>query len=336
MNNKVLIIAEAGVNHNGSLDMALKMVDAAVKMGADLIKFQTYIPENLVTRSAPLAEYQQKNQSEESQFEMLRKLALSFPEFEKLSKYANDAGITFISTPFDLESVDFLHTLNMPLWKIPSGEITNYPYLKKIASFKEKIILSTGMSSEKEVEDAVRLIKENGTEDLTLLHCTTEYPAPYDSVNLRAMDTLRAKFGLPVGYSDHTKGNTAAIAAVARGAAVIEKHFTLDNNLPGPDHKASLEPAAFKEMVDGIRLCEELLGDGRKQPSVAELPNRAVARKSIVCQKDIKRGEIFTEDNLTTKRPGDGVCPMEWEHVMGRTASRDYRKDEKIDASELK
>jgi len=332
--NKTLIIAEAGVNHNGSLELACRMVDAAADMGADLIKFQTYVPQNLVTRSAPLAAYQKRNQEEESQFEMLRKLALSFEEFTSLANYCQNRGVAFLSTPFDMDSIDFLHGLHMPFWKIPSGEVTNYPYLKKIASFGDPIVLSTGMCSMDEVEAAVALCRANGCGEITLLHCTTEYPAPMESVNLRAMDALRERFGVSVGYSDHTEGIEAAVAAVARGASVIEKHFTLDRTLPGPDHKASLEPPVFAEMVRAIRQTELLLGSGIKEPCGAELGNRAVARKSIVAARNIAKGEIFTDDLLTTKRPGDGICPMRWEELMGKSAKRDYRKDEKIHADE--
>lgn len=332
--NKTLIIAEAGVNHNGSLEMACRMVDAAAEMGADLIKFQTFVPENLVTRTAPLAAYQKKNQAEESQFEMLRALALSFEDFERLAAYCKERGIAFISTPFDTDSVDFLHGLHMPFWKIPSGEITNYPYLKKISSFGEPIILSTGMCTMEEVAAAVALCRENGCGDLTLLHCTTEYPAPFESINLRAMDALRERFGVSVGYSDHTEGIEAAIAAVARGASVIEKHFTLDRNLPGPDHKASLETATFAAMVRGIRAVEQMLGSGIKEPSEIELGNRAIVRKSIVAAREIAKGEIFTDEILTTKRPSGGICPMRWQELIGKQASRSYGKDEQIDATE--
>ncbi len=331
---KTLIIAEAGVNHNGSLEMACRMVDVAKDMGADLIKFQTYIPENLVTKKAPLAAYQKKNQKEESQYEMLKKLALSFDEFSYLSDYCKKVGIPFISTPFDMDSIEFLCKLNMPFWKIPSGEITNYPYLKKIASFSQPIILSTGMSTMEEVEAAVDLCVKNGSKDISLLHCTTEYPAPIESVNLKAMDTLKERFHMPVGYSDHTKGIEASVIAVAHGASIIEKHFTLDCSLPGPDHKASLDPESFKEMVKAIRRTETLLGDGIKEPCLVELANREVARKSIVAARNISRGEIFTEQMLSTKRPGNGICPMRWEELIGKVASREYNVEEQIDASE--
>lgn len=332
--NKTLIIAEAGVNHNGSLEMACRMVDTAAEVGADLIKFQTFIPEKLVTRTAPLAAYQKENQKEKSQYDMLRALALSFEEFEQLAAYCKSRGIAFISTPFDMESVEFLHGLHMPFWKIPSGEITNYPYLKKIASYGEPIILSTGMCTLEEVEAAVALCRENGCGDLILMHCTTEYPAPMHSVNLYAMDTMREYIGVPVGYSDHTDGFEAALAAVARGATVIEKHFTLDRALPGPDHKASLEPATFAAMVRGIRNVEQLLGSSTKAPNEIELGTRSVVRKSIVAAREISKGEIFTDDLLTTKRPGDGINPMRWQELIGKRASRDYERDEQIDATE--
>lgn len=331
----VLIIAEAGVNHNGSITLAKKMVDAAVQMGADVIKFQTYIPENLVTQSAPMAAYQKKNTDDASQYAMLKKLALSFAEFEELAAYCRKRGIAFLSTPFDMDSIDFLSGMDMPFWKIPSGEITNYPYLAKIASLGAPMMLSTGMCDLAEVEAAVALCREKGSKNITLLHCTTEYPAPADSVNLCALDTLRTHFPYPVGYSDHTKGILAAVAAVAHGATVIEKHFTLDSAMEGPDHRASLEPAEFAEMVRAVRAVEEMLGDGKKEPSPAELPNRAVARKSIVAAKDIAAGEIFSPENLTTKRPGDGICPMRWPQLLGKTATRNYGKDEQIDDGEL-
>ena len=332
---KVLVIAEAGVNHNGNMDLAYKMIDAAKEMGADILKFQTYVPERLVTRNAPLADYQRKNQAEDSQFEMLRKLALSFDEFRALAEYCKKRGMTFMSTPFDEDSVEFLHTLGMNFWKIPSGEITNYPYLKKIASYGEKVIMSTGMSTIDEVSDAVALLREFGTYDITLLHCTTEYPAPLESVNLCAMDALREKFNVKVGYSDHTADIFTAIAAAAHGAQVIEKHFTLDKNLPGPDHKASLTPSEFSEMVLGIRKVETVWGSGIKEPCEAELSNRSVARKSIVADLDISKGEIFTEKNLTTTRPGLGITPMKWNSLIGKTAKRSYKSDERIDESEL-
>lgn len=333
--SKVFIIAEAGVNHNGSIELAQKMVDAAIDMGADIVKFQTYVPERLVTRNAPLADYQRKNQDEDSQFAMLKKLSLSFDEFRSLADYCSKRGVPFMSTPFDEMSVEFLHSLGMNCWKIPSGEITNYPYLKKIASFGEKVIMSTGMSTIDEVSDAVALLREFGTDDITLLHCTTEYPAPIDSVNLYAMDALREKFNVNVGYSDHTADIFTATLAAARGASVIEKHFTLDKNLPGPDHKASLTPSEFSDMVKSIRKVETVLGSVIKEPCTAELSNRSVARKSIVADLDISKGEIFTEKNLTTKRPGLGINPMKWNSLIGKTAKRSYKSDERIDESEL-
>lgn len=332
---KTLIIAEAGVNHNGSLERALEMVDVASKMGADIIKFQTFIPEKLVTNSAPMAEYQQKNISDSAtQYEMLKKLSLSFDDFRRIWARCNEVGVQFISTPFDIESANFLHSLGMDCWKIPSGEITNLPYLRKIASFGEKIIMSTGMCTMEEVAAAVLLVK-SGTSNISLLHCTTEYPAPYESVNLRAMNTLAKTFGYPVGYSDHTAGIEAAVAAVSLGATIIEKHFTLDKTLPGPDHKASLNPKEFEEMVRAIRNTEKMLGNGEKTPALAELGNRAVARKSIVAAKPIQAGEIFSEENLAVKRPGTGLSPMTWDTLLGKTAKESYAKDEQIYAQEL-
>ncbi len=332
---KTLIIAEAGVNHNGSLKSALEMVDVAVKMGADIIKFQTFIPEKLVTDTAPMANYQQKNVTDGgSQYQMLKKLSLSFDDFRQIYTHCAEVGIKFISTPFDIESADFLHSLGMDCWKIPSGEITNLPYLRKIASFGEKIIMSTGMCNMNEVEAAVSLVK-NSASDISLLHCTTEYPAPFESVNLRAMKTLADAFGYPVGYSDHTAGIEAAVAAVALGATIIEKHFTLDKTLPGPDHKASLEPNEFAQMVSAIRNTEKMLGSGEKSPNAVELGNRAVARKSIVAAKAIKAGEFFCEENLTVKRPGTGLSPMLWDTLLGKRAMKSYAKDEQIYEQEL-
>ncbi|MDO4866006.1 MAG: N-acetylneuraminate synthase [Clostridia bacterium] len=332
----ILVIAEAGVNHNGSFDMACQLVDAACEIGADVIKFQTFIPENLVTNTAPMADYQKKRVTDaSSQLEMLKRIALSFDDFRRLSDYCQKKGIQFLSTPFDLESIDFLHEIGMTCWKLPSGEITNYPYLRKVAEYGGKMILSTGMCTLQDVEDAVRVFRDNGVDDLTLLHCTTEYPAKPESVNLRAMETLRQHFNCPVGYSDHTKGITASIAAAAMGATIIEKHFTLDRNLPGPDHKASLEVSQFSDMIRRIRKVEKMLGSGVKEPAPDEYGNRRVARKSIIAARPICAGEQFTEENLTTKRPGTGITPMRWTEIIGRTASRNYGKDEQIDASEL-
>lgn len=332
----VKIIAEAGVNHNGDLALAYRLADVAKAAGADIIKFQTYLPEKLVTEDAPLAEYQEKSEgAEESQYAMLKRLALSFEEFRSLSDYCKKIGIEFLSTPFDLESIDFLAGLGMNIWKIPSGEATNLPYLERIAACGGEVILSTGMCTIKEVEAAVDIFKNAPTEHLTLLHCTTAYPAPKESINLRAMTTLGEHFSLPVGYSDHTEGLSAALAAVAMGATVIEKHFTLDKNMQGPDHKASLDPAELTALVREIRALEQMLGNGEKIPTALELQNAAVARKSIVAAGDIAAGAVFTEENLTTKRPADGISPMRWHDLIGKVALRAYRKDEKIDEGEL-
>ncbi len=278
-----------------------------------------------------MAEYQKKNMGEEkSQKDMLKSLALSYDDFRELADYCKKVGIMFLSTPFDIGSVHFLDSLQ-DIWKIPSGEITNYPYLVEIAKTKKKIILSTGMCTMDEVEASLKVLKDNGATDITLLHCTTDYPAPLESVNLKAMLTLKEKFGCPAGYSDHTKGIEVSVAAVAMGAEVIEKHFTLDRNMPGPDHKASLEPDELKELVNAIRNVEKALGDGNKKPTESELQNRNVARKSIVALKPIKKGELLSEDNLTTKRPGNGISPMRWNEIIGTHAKRDYEEDELID-----
>ena len=330
----VLIIAEAGVNHNGSLDLALKMVDEAKRAGADIVKFQTAIPEKVISKYADKAEYQKKTTgNEESQLEMCKRIHLKLSDYDIIKKYCEEVGIEFLSTPFDLESIDYLEKLGIRLWKIPSGEITNLPYLIKIAKTGKPVIMSTGMSELNEVEEAVNVLKKGGAGEITLLHCTTEYPAPFESVNLRAMNTLREKFGTKVGYSDHTVGFEAAVAAVVLGASVIEKHFTLNHNMEGPDHKASLEPEEFEVMVNNIRLIEKALGDGVKRPAEAEKKNIAIARKSIVAAKDIKKGEVLTEENITVKRPGSGISPMKWFEVLGTEAVRDFGEDELIELS---
>ena len=330
--NLTFIIAEAGVNHNGSFELAKQLVDKAVWAGADCIKFQTFNSKNLVSKNAQKAEYQKKTtDSSESQLDMLKKLELSKEEFIELRDYCNQKGIMFLSTPFDLESIDFLASIGVKTWKVPSGEITNYPFLRAIGKRKESVIMSTGMCTLDEVRDAIGVLKTFGTSDITLLHCTTEYPAPYDSVNLNAMLTLQNEFGFNVGYSDHTNGIEVPVAAVAMGASVIEKHFTLDKNMEGPDHKASLEPDELKLMVQSIRNVELALGDGTKRPSDAEKKNIAIARKSIVAACDIKKGEMFTEENLTAKRPGNGISPMKWNYVIGKSAKRDFSEDELIE-----
>ncbi len=329
--DRILIIAEAGVNHNGDLDIAYRLVDEAVKAGADIVKFQTGIPEKLISRFAEKAEYQKVTTgSSESQLDMVRKLMLPFEDFRLLKKYCEEKNIIFLSTPFDLSSIDFLEELGCDMWKIPSGEITNYPYLVKIAKTKKDILLSTGMSTLEEVREAYDLLKKEGAKKITLLHCTTEYPAPVGEVNLRAMQTLASEFGCDAGYSDHTEGIEIPIAAAAMGARVIEKHFTLDKNMEGPDHKASLEPDELAAMVRGIRKVEQAFGNGIKVPSPAEEKNKAIARKSIVAAKDIKAGDVLDESNLTVKRPGNGISPMEWNKVIGTKAVRDFKEDELI------
>ena len=328
----VFVIAEAGVNHNGSLELAKKLVDAAKDAGADCVKFQTFVSKNIVSKNAIKAEYQkQQTEPQESQQDMLKKLELSFDEFVELNEYCKSKSIEFMSTAFDFESIDFLDGLEMGTWKIPSGDITNLPYLIKIANLNKPVILSTGMSTMEDIRSAIKALKENGAAELTVLHCTTEYPTPFEDVNLRAMNTIKEEFGVKVGYSDHTKGIEVPIAAVAIGATVIEKHFTLDRNMEGPDHKASLEPHELKAMVDSIRHIELALGNGMKQPAESEKKNMAVARKSIMASKDIKAGEIFTEENLTVKRPGDGISPMRWFDIIGKPAPRDFEEDELIE-----
>ncbi len=332
----VLIIAEAGVNHNGSIETAKKMIDKAVDAGVDIIKFQTFKSEKLVSKSAQQAEYQKKNigsSSDNSQLNMLKKLELSHSNHKELIEYCNQKGIKFFSTAFDLESVDYLHSLNIGLWKIPSGEISNYPYLKKIAQFGEPVILSTGMCEMQDIEAALKVLIDNGLskDKISILHCNTEYPTPFKDVNLLAMNELKERFGVRVGYSDHTKGVEVPIAAVALGAGIIEKHFTLDRNMEGPDHKASLEPDELKAMVSAIRNIELALGDGHKKVSESERKNIAVARKSIVAAKNIKAGEVFNENNLAVKRPGNGISPMEWDNVIGKTAKKDFAEDQLIE-----
>lgn len=328
---KVFIIAEAGDNHNGNFDLALQLVDKAVEAGADCVKFQTFITENVISKFAEKADYQKENTgTQESQYEMVKKLELSFEQFREIQAYCRKKGILFLSTPFDLDSIDFLQEIEIPFWKIPSGEITNLPYLEKIAETGKDIILSTGMSTMEEIGDAVSVLRKKGAGEITLLHCNTEYPTPFADVNLRAMKTMADTFGVSVGYSDHTVGIEIPVAAAAMGAAVIEKHFTLDKNMEGPDHKASLEPEELKQMVSSIRHIEQALGDGIKQPSSSEKKNIDIARKSIVARRDIKKGEVFTEENLYIKRPGNGISPMRWYELIGKRAVRDFKEDELI------
>lgn len=330
--SRVLIIAEAGVNHNGSLDLALKMVDEAKKAGADIIKFQTAKPELVISRFAEKAEYQKITTGvEESQLEMCKKIHLKYDDYYIIKKHCEDIGISFLSTPFDLDSIEFLENLGCSVWKIPSGEITNLPYLEKIAATHKPIILSTGMCTLDEIEAAVSVLKNFGAGEITLLHCTTQYPTPYEDVNLRAMISLKNRFNCKVGYSDHTKGIEVAIAAVAMGAEIIEKHFTLDRNMEGPDHKASLEPYELSQMIQSIRNIEQALGDGKKVPAISEVANRDIARKSIIASRMIKKGELLTEENITTKRPGNGISPMRWYEILGTRAVRDFMEDEMIE-----
>lgn len=338
MTKPVLLIAEAGVNHNGSIELAKRLIDKAVEAGVDIIKFQTFKSEKLVSRDAKQAEYQQRNtgKQNEGQLAILKKLELSHADHDELIAYCNEKGIRFFSTAFDMESIDYLHSLNMGIWKIPSGEITNYPYLRKIAQFNEPVILSTGMCELSDIEAAMNVLLEFGLkkEQITILHCNTEYPTPFEDVNLKAMLEIREKFGVKIGYSDHTKGIEVPIAAVALGATVIEKHFTLDKNMEGPDHKASLEPDELKAMVNAIRNIEQALGTGHKTVSESERKNIEIARKSIVAARHIKAGELLTEENLTIKRPGNGINPMRWNEVVGTRAVQDFNEEDPIQLTE--
>lgn len=332
MKKNTLVIAEIGVNHNGDVNLAKKMVEVAKNCGADIVKFQTAHPEKIISKFAPKADYQKKTTGEEeSQLEMVKKVTLPFEAYKEINKYCNEQNIEFMSTPFDIESIDFLDDLGQRRWKIPSGEVTNLPYLIKIAKTGYPIIMSTGMCDISEIESAIEVLKSNGCGEITLLHCTTEYPAPISEINLKAMITLRNHFNVTVGYSDHTKGIDIPIAAVAMGAEVIEKHFTLDKNMDGPDHKASLEPEELKKMIEGIRNVDIAMGDGVKKATESEKKNKLIARKSIVAAKAIKKGELLSEDNLTTKRPGTGISPMKWFDVVGTVAYRNYEEDELIE-----
>lgn len=330
----VLVIAEAGVNHNGQLDLALQLVDAAAEAGADYVKFQTFKAENVVTAGASKAAYQEKTTGKtESQQEMIRKLELDREAHEKLVARCAERGIGFLSTPFDYASIDLLEELGVDLFKVPSGEITNVPFLRKLAACGKPMIMSTGMASLGEIETALGVLFASGCgrDRITILHCNTEYPTPMEDVNLRAMLTIRDAFKVAVGYSDHTLGIEVPIAAVAMGATVIEKHFTTDRSLPGPDHAASLEPSELKQMVSAIRNIELALGDGIKRLTPSEAPNREVARRSIVAAAKIVKGDAFSGENLTVKRPGGGVSPLRWDEVMGRISARDYEPDELIE-----
>ena len=330
---RTFIIAEAGVNHNGSLELAFNLIDAAKDAGADAVKFQSFKADTLVSKSAEKAKYQKvTTDTSESQYEMIKKLELSLEDHNKLIAYCLKKEIQFLSSPFDLDSIDLLYDLGLEIFKIPSGEIINLPYLRKIGKLNKNIILSTGMSDLGEIEDAIDVLVENGTdrEKITILQCNTEYPTPYEDVNLKAMLTIKNAFDVKVGYSDHTKGIEVPIAAVALGASVIEKHFTLDRNMEGPDHKASLEPNELKEMVKSIRNIEKALGDGIKSPSPSELKNKPIARKSIIAIKKINKGEVFTEENVGIKRPGTGISPMRWDEVIGKYSNYDFEYDDLI------
>ena len=332
--NRTFIIAEAGVNHNGSMDIAKKLIDIAKEIGADAVKFQTFKAERLVCKSARKAEYQKNTtDADESQFDMIKRLELNEDAHRELICYCKNKNIIFLSTPFDLESIDLLNKLGLEIFKIPSGEITNLPYIRKIGRLKKKVILSTGMADLEEIGNAINVLTEYGTrkDDITVLHCNTEYPTPFEDVNLLAMLTIREVFKVKVGYSDHTLGIEVPLAAVALGASIIEKHFTLDKNMDGPDHKASLDPLELKAMVNAIRNIEKALGNGVKKPSRSEMKNIQVVRKSIAAAKDIKKGEVFCEENITVKRPAVGISPMEWDNILGKRAKRDFKEDELIE-----
>ncbi|EPU7274527.1 N-acetylneuraminate synthase [Campylobacter upsaliensis] len=328
---KVLIIAEAGVNHNGDINLAKKLIEQAAKAGADVVKFQTFKANSCVSVSAKKAKYQlETTAKEESQLEMIKKLELSYESHFELMKHCKKHGIAFLSTPFDLESVEFLRGLDLPYFKIPSGEITNLPYLKAVAKCKKKVLLSTGMANLGEIEAALEILRKNGTKNITLLHCNTEYPTPFKDVNLNALKTLKEAFKLEVGYSDHTEGIVASLGAVALGAVVIEKHFTLDKTMEGPDHRASLEFEELRALCKGIRELEKALGSGIKKASKSEAKNKIIARKSLVAKREIQKGEKFSIENLTTKRPGSGISAMRYEEYLGKRALKTYKKDELI------
>ncbi len=328
----VFIIAEAGDNHNGSFENAIKLVDKAAEAGADCVKFQTFVTEEVISRYAEMAEYQKQNTGkEESQFDMVKRLELSFEQFRQIQEYCRKRGILFLSTPFDIPSITFLNEIGVPFFKVPSGEITNYPYLVAIAKTQKDVIMSTGMCTMKEIGEAIAVLEENGAGRITLLHCNTEYPTPYEDVNLKAMETMRSAFGKEVGYSDHTLGIEVPVAAVAMGAVIIEKHFTLDKNMEGPDHKASLEAEELAAMVKAVRNIEAALGSAEKKPSPSEQKNIEVARKSIVARRAIRQGEVLTEENLAVKRPGSGISPMYYPMILGTKAIRDFGEDQMIE-----
>ena len=331
--NHVFIIAEAGLNHNGLIEKAIEMIHVAKEAGVDAVKFQTAVPELVITKEATKAEYQLNfTENDETQLEMLKKIHLPLADYKRLKDECDENNIEFMSTPFDEVSIETLKKLEMKRYKIPSGEITNLPYLRQIGRLGRPVIISTGMTTLDEIRNALNILIESGTEkeQITILHCNTEYPTPMKDVNLKAMLTIKDEMGVNIGYSDHTLGIEIPIAAVAMGAAVIEKHFTLDRNMPGPDHAASLEPEELKAMVTAIRNIEKAMGGGEKKPSSSETKNIGVARKSIVAKMSIKKGELFTEENLTVKRPGTGISPMEWDVVIGKAASSDYEMDDLI------
>lgn len=330
--SNTIIIAEAGVNHNGSMDLAMKMIDVAAEAKVDFIKFQTFIASELVTQKAEKAEYQKNSSNNESQLEMLKSLELDSYQLKDLINYCNKKNIKFLSTAFDHESIDLLASLNIPLYKIPSGEISNLPYLRHIGKMNKPVVMSTGMSTLDEVKIAASILFESGLNksELTILHCNTEYPTPLEDVNLHAMLTIKEELGVQIGYSDHTLGIEIPIAAVAMGATIIEKHFTLDRTLPGPDHSSSLEPNELNEMVSAIRNIEKAFGNGIKKPSKSELRNLPIARRSIVAKTNIKKGELFTKNNLTVKRPGTGISPMKWDEIIGSIAAINYVVDDLI------
>jgi N,N'-diacetyllegionaminate synthase len=333
MKNKVFIIAEVGVNHNGNIDEALKYIDAAKKIGADAVKFQTYKSENVVTSNTPMADYQEVNLGKKiTQLEMIQRYELSFDDFKYLFSYARKIGIQFISTAFDLESVDFLYKLGIRVWKIPSGEITNLPYLSRIASYAGKILISRGMASMEELIEAINILTSIGPKkDLTILHCVSEYPTPIDRINLKAISTIQKNFTNEVGLSDHSLETITAVGAVAMGAKVIEKHITFNRNLPGPDHNASLTVQEFEKMVKQIRLIERALGDGSLAITATESVTKNLVRKSIVAKKNIEIGEVFTVNNLDVKRPGNGMSPMRWNDVVGKASTKKYKENDLID-----
>lgn len=330
--SKVFVIAEAGVNHNGCLDLAYKMIDAAVEAKVDCIKFQTFITEDETSIFAEKANYQKEmTGDDENQYEMSKKLELSFDEFCLLKQYCDKKGIMFLSTAFDSKSIRFLEKLDMAFWKIPSSDVNNLPYLIQIAQTHKDVVLSTGMTTMDDIEYAVNILRQYGAGDISILHCTTDYPAKLEEVNLKVLETLKAYFKCRVGYSDHTQGIVIPIAAVAMGATIIEKHFTLNRNMEGPDHKASLEPNELALMVENIRKVELALGDGEKYITKSERKNIIAARKSIVAKRNIKRGEVFSLENVTTKRPGGGISPVKWFDILGQKAKRDFRRDEFIE-----